>query len=128
MGIDPGMYALPYRLLLEREPEQNISHKEMPTWEAHCSFVRSRPYLAWYWFESADGQPAGCVYLSKQREIGVGVLKAHRGQGLAKEAITELMRLHPGRFLANINPHNSQSARLFHSMGFKLLQVTYEHA
>lgn len=121
-------WELPFQLLKEREPHQNISHREMPTWEQHCAFVRSKPYLAWYWFTSPAEFPAGCVYLSKQREIGVGVLKAHRGQGLAREAIRELMRLDPGPFIANFNPANVPSIRLFHSLGFtRPVQVTYAH-
>lgn len=124
---ESGRWELPFQLLQEREPEQNISHKEMPTWEQHCAYIRSRPHAAWYWFTSPGDIPAGCVYLSKQREIGIGVLKAHRGQGLARQAITELMRLHPGRFLANVNPANEPSLALFRSLGFAgPIQVTLE--
>lgn len=121
-------WEIPFRLLQEREPHQNISHREMPTWEQHCAFMRSRPYIAWYWFTSPAEFDAGCVYLSKQREIGVGVLKAHRGQRLAGEAIRELMLLHPGTFIANFNPANAPSLKLFHSLGFtRPVQVTYAH-
>jgi RimJ/RimL family protein N-acetyltransferase len=121
------LWVIPYQLLDEREPKQNISHREMPTWQQHCNYIGSRPHAAWYWFTSPGDIPAGCVYLSKQREIGIGVLKAHRGQGLGKQAVQELMCMHPGRVLANINPANTQSARLFHSIGFKLIQVTYSN-
>jgi RimJ/RimL family protein N-acetyltransferase len=123
----PAMWTLPFQLLKEREPHQNISHKEMPTWQQHCAFMRSRPHTAWYWFTSPVDFEAGCVYLSKQREIGVGVLKAHRGQGLGRQAVQELMRLHPGPFLANINPMNQNSVGLFRSLGFNLLQETYSY-
>jgi RimJ/RimL family protein N-acetyltransferase len=115
---EPYEWELPFQLLKEREPHQNISHRRVPTWQEHCTFIRSRPYEAWYWFTSPAGFAAGCVYLSKQREIGIGVLKAHRGQGLASQAIQELMRLHPGRFLANINPANEASIALFRKLGF----------
>ena len=74
---DPSMWWLPHQLLAEREPHENISHREVPTWADHCAFMQSRPHAAWYWFAS-EGEPAGCVYLSRQREIGVGVLKKHR--------------------------------------------------
>lgn len=115
-----------YSLLKERQPHQNISHKRMPTWDEHLAFIDSRPYLHWYAIH-AYGMLAGAVYLSKQREIGVGVLKAHRGQGLGRAAVVELMRLHPGRFLANINPANEESAKLFKSLGFNIIQHTYAH-
>jgi RimJ/RimL family protein N-acetyltransferase len=123
----PEDLDLTFRLLAEREPHQSISHKKMPTWDEHCAFFRSNPYLAWYRFAAADGSQAGCVYLTRQREIGIGVLKAHRGQGLAKESIRELIKRHPGKFLANINPENLTSIWLFTEMGFKRVpQETYD--
>lgn len=122
---DAAAVGLLFELLREREPHQNISHKRMPTWGEHCAFVMSRPYESWYYFTSLGGFMAGAVYLSKQREIGVGVLKAHRGQGLGRAAVVELMRLHPGRFLANVAPGNEASAKLFKSLGFNIIQHTY---
>lgn len=116
-----------YNLLQEREPHQNISHRRMPAWHEHVAFFKSRPYLHWYVFHAEDDKPAGAVYLSKQREIGVGVLKAYRGQGLGRAAVQEIIRLHPGRFLANINPANEASAKLFKSLGFNIIQHTYSH-
>jgi RimJ/RimL family protein N-acetyltransferase len=98
----------------------------MPSWEMHCNFVASRPYEAWYLIEH-DGAMRGAVYLTKHREIGIGVLRPQRGQGLGREAVQEIMRLHPGRVLANINPMNSTSVSLFKSLGFNLLQETYSH-
>jgi RimJ/RimL family protein N-acetyltransferase len=115
-----------YVLLGEREPEQSISHKEMPEWDEHVAFVQSRPYKAWY-VVTDDGVPVGATYLSKQNEIGIAIFKAHRGKGYAKEAIQELMKHHDGPFLANINPNNWVSRCLFESLGFKFIQVTYSH-
>lgn len=121
------LWTLPLMLLQEREPHQNISHKSMPTWDQHCSYIRSRPHAAWYYFHGMDGYLAGCVYLSRQREIGIGVLRGQRGHGLGRRAVQELMRLHPGRLLANINPANEASIKLFKSLGFGLIQHTYAH-
>lgn len=123
----PKLWSIPYLLLEEREPHQNISHRAMPTYAEHCAFMLSQPYLAWYLIQDRRRNNTGCVYLSKQREIGVGVLKEYRGQGLGKEAIAELMRLHPGKFYANVAPGNHTSHLLFESIGFTPLQVTYTH-
>lgn len=116
-----------WRLLAEREPHQNISHRGMPAWEEHCAFVLRRPYVAWYLAE-ADGYVRGAVYLTKQREIGIGIFKGQRGHGYAVDAISELMRLHPGRFLANVNPSNAASIALFRKLGFgpQPIQHTFE--
>lgn len=126
----PERWGLALTLLAERQAHENISHHTMPGWAEHCAFVRSRPYPHWYWFETARGNPAGCVYLTRAREIGVGVLMEHRQQGLAEEAVAAIMQLHPGgRFLANINPANGASLALFHKLGFDgPVQVTLEKA
>ena len=129
VGIYTDLHAalpLLYRLLEEREPHQNISHKRMPTWREHEDFVMSVPYAAWYL--CVEDEPVGAVYLSKQREVGIGILRQFQGRGHAEAAVTELMRLHPrGRFLANINPANEASIALFRKLGFGgPIQVTLE--
>jgi RimJ/RimL family protein N-acetyltransferase len=113
-----------FKLLKEREPHQSISHRKMPDWEQHCEFVDSRPYPFWYLIE-VDDTYLGAVYLTGNREIGIAVLKKHRGKGYAKQAIAQLRRVHPGQVLANINPNNKESRRMFEKLGFSLLQVTY---
>jgi RimJ/RimL family protein N-acetyltransferase len=114
-----------YNLLFERTKEQSISHKAMPSYEEHLRFIASKPYLAWYVI-AANGVMVGAVYLSKQREIGISIFKQWQGQGFAWDAVTELMRRHPGRFLANINPANAASIGLFTNLDFKHIQNTYE--
>ncbi len=32
----------------ERSADVNISHREMPSWDAHLEFIRRKPYTAWY--------------------------------------------------------------------------------
>lgn len=114
-----------YDLLSERERSESISHKSMPTIGKHKEFVASNPYLAWYLIEVFD-DIVGAVYLTRQRELGVGILKAHRGAGFAEEALKVIMHKHPGKFLANINPANTKSIKLFGKLGFGLIQHTYE--
>ena len=65
-----------YLLLKERDPRANISHKSMPTYSEHTKFVKSKPYNAWYvvYFGS---KKAGSIYLSKQNEIGIFLLKKY---------------------------------------------------
>lgn len=121
----PDRLQILYELLKEREDHVNISHKAMPTWDEHAKFVASNPYKAWYFVE-ANGIKGAC-YLSKQNEIGVFVFKDHRGFGYGKKAILAIIRKHgPGQYLANINPENKHSIELFSSLGFNLIQHTYE--
>lgn len=132
-----GAADLLYQLLSEREPHQNISHRAMPSMEEHLAFIASRPYAAWYIVEAVTDcvddvalitEDVGAVYLTHAREIGVGILKRWRRQGYAAHAVRALMKRHPGRFLANINPTNEPSIALFHKLGFgpQPIQHTYE--
>lgn len=119
--------ALLYRLLEERSAEVNISHRTMPSWRRHLAFIRARPYRAWYLIRVGETF-VGAVYLSKQNEIGVFILRACQGRGYGPEAIRLVMARHRGvkRFLANINPRNRRSIELFTDLGFRHVQNTYE--
>ena len=121
----PDARRLLYKLLGEREPHQCISHKRMPTLEAHVKFVDSQPYAEWYVIEVHEVQ-VGAIYLTHDNEIGIGILQAHRGKGYANEAILRLKQEHFGeRLLANVAPGNAESAALFKNLGFKCIQHTY---
>lgn len=121
--------AVLYQLLLEREPEVNISHKVIPTFEQHLEYVKLNPYLAWYIIEGAHDKQVGAVYLTRQREIGVFVLKAHRRIGYGEFAVKEIMTRWKGEpFLANIAPNNKASIAFFAGLGAKKIQETYELA
>ncbi len=115
-----------YELLKERAPHVNISHRTMPTMEEHKAFVESTPYAAWYLIQ-VDDDYVGSIYLSRNDEIGVFIFAKYRGKGHGPGAIKMIMELHKrGRYLANINPANSESIRMFRRLGFKKLQLTYE--
>lgn len=127
--------ALLWQLLEEREPHQNISHRQMPTADEHHAFMASRPYAAWYMIEAVVDvidavavitENVGAVYLTRNREIGVGILKQYRGSGYGAHAVRAVMARHPGHFLANINPNNEASLTLFRKLGFAgPIQVTF---
>jgi RimJ/RimL family protein N-acetyltransferase len=118
-----------FTLLQERTPAQSISHKAMPTFEQHVSFVMSRPYDDnWYLVHIEGVGAVGCVYLTPQREIGVSILRKHQGQGYGTRAVQELMDAFHGRqFLANINPANAASIAMFARLGFNHIQNTYAY-
>jgi len=121
-------------LLKERKPEQSISHKKMPTLRRHIDFIASRPYRAWLiiWKrrDAVTDVPAGAIYLTHANEIGIAIFREHQKQGIAPTAIRMLMALplaSSQRYLANINPQNEPSVRMFERLGFTLshTQLTY---
>jgi len=115
-----------YDLLKQRDSNVSISHKKMPTYEQHVKFVMSKPYSKWYIIQK-DDQSIGSIYLSKQNEIGIFLIKTMRGKKIGQMALEMIMQKHPKqRFLANINPMNKKSIDFFTQNHFKLIQYTYE--
>jgi RimJ/RimL family protein N-acetyltransferase len=128
-----SVYRLPklaprllYKLLEERKPHVNISHRALPSWTRHRKFIARRPYSAWYLIKWRKDY-VGAIYLTSMNEIGIAVLKRWRKRGVGPAAINLLMRRHGRRrYLANINPRNKESIRLFRRIGFRVIQQTYE--
>lgn len=115
-----------YYLLGERTPEENISHKEMPSWQRHLSFIKAKSYKEWYLIQNMSAQTLGTVYITTQNEIGISIFKIHRNKGWASAAICAILKNNPNQsFIANINPKNEKSKRLFKKFGFHHIQDTY---
>lgn len=141
-GATLGAIEFLYRLIEQRmtEPEVNIS-ATMPTPEQHRQFVHRRPYRYWYLLEvdcPASGAGwIGYVSATQRNEIGVVLMKEHRGQGLGERAVRALMAKHEalpavpserrGAWIANVAPGNEHSKYLFEKkLGGRLIQFTYE--
>lgn len=150
-GIRAGALEFLYRLMEERstEPELNISHRAMPTFEQHRAFWTRRPYRFAYLIEAVDFQPThqgmpggphhpwiGYVSATPRNEIGIVLLKEWRGHGFGPHAVRALVAKHRpnppipsevnGHWLANINPANARSIGMFTALGFREIQRTYE--
>ncbi|OLC93033.1 MAG: N-acetyltransferase [Thaumarchaeota archaeon 13_1_40CM_3_38_6] len=115
-----------YKLLKQRDPNANISHKVMPSYDEHVKFVTSKPYSKWYVMHYKK-QKIGSIYLTKQNEIGIFILNGMRGKGAGEEALRLLIKLNPrDRYLANVSPKNKKSIQFFKKNGFNIIQHTYE--
>lgn len=133
-GVD-ALYTIMKSRSSEADPHVNISHRGLPPFRQHAAFVRSKPYRSWY-LVKVDGLVAGSVNVTKLNEVGIVLLPDYRGKGIGKQALKMLLaRTRPlhavpghrtGRFIANINPKNERSIRLFTGLGFTLKQHTYE--
>lgn len=112
------------------DPNTNISHVRLPSFDAHQEFFYrghngEPPYRAWYFVVNEDDVVVGSIYLTRAREIGVYIDCEYRAHGYGTEAISMLMKKWPGRFIANINPLNQRSIDLFERFGFVHIQNTY---
>ena len=119
-------YVFLHNLLAQRNSIVNISHKRMPTWEEHVKFVKSKPYSKWYIIYNKD-EKIGSIYLSKQSEIGIHLLKKYEKESIHLESIKKLMLLNSKiKFRANVSPKNKNYIMLFEKLGFEMVQHTYE--
>lgn len=107
-----------YNILLERTPEESISHKTMPLYSAHEKFMASKPYKEWFMIHEGS-HIKGAIYISKQDEIGLFIYKEHRGNNVGSKALRTLLDEYPNIvFRANINPSNYKSINFFKKFGF----------
>ena len=115
-----------FDLLKNRDPIANISHKKMPSYNQHTQFVKSKPYSKWY-IILKEKEKVGSIYLSKNNEIGLSILKSEKTKTIQKLALNELIKKNPRkRFLVNINPKNKNLISFFKKNDFKLIQYTFE--
>ncbi len=144
-----------YEICKERAEENSVNISfSLPTFEDHLAFVSRNPYHVWYivkvdafavtddtgeWKNYVDDSyPIGYVSITDRNEIGIVLLKKYRGKGYGTQAIRKLITMHQplpaissvrkGVFIANINPKNVASMRLFEKLGFKHIQNTCELA
>ena len=111
---------------MERSPRENISHKKMPTYNEHLSFVSAKPYSKWYVIFYGINK-AGSIYLTSQNEIGIFIKKSFQNKQIGNIALRKLIQKNPKkRYLANVNPKNKKSIHFFKNSGFKLIQYTFE--
>ena len=124
--ISKSDYRFLYDLLMERDTRANISHKKMPTYNQHVSFVSAKPYSKWYVILYGASK-AGSIYLTSQNEIGIFIKKSFQNKQIGSIVLHKLIQKNPKkRYLANVNPKNKKSISFFKKNGFKLIQYTFE--
>ena len=124
--VSKSDYRFLYDLLMERDTRVNISHKKMPTYNQHVSFVSAKPYSKWYVILYRVNK-VGSIYLTSQNEIGIFIKKSFQNKQIGDIALRKLIQKNPKkRYLANVNPKNKKSIRFFKNNGFKLIQYTFE--
>ena len=115
-----------YDLLKNKDPNANISHKKMPSYDEHVKFVMSKPYTNWYIIEY-EKKKVGAIYLSKQDEIGISVNNDYEYDQIVKPALKLLMKLNQRkRYLANTSPKDVRSQEFLLKNGFTGLEYVYE--
>ena len=124
--VSKSDYRFLYNLLIERDTRANISHKKIPSYNQHVSFVSAKPYSKWYVILYGASK-AGSIYLTSQNEIGIFIKKSFQNKQIENIVLHKLIQKNPKkRYLANVNTQNKKSMRFFKNNGFKLIQYTFE--
>ena len=124
--VSKSDYRFLYNLLIERDTRANISHKKIPSYNQHVSFVSAKPYSKWYVILYGASK-AGSIYLTSQNEIGIFIKKSFQNKQIGNIVLHKLIQKNPKkRYLANVNTQNKKSMRFFKNNGFKLIQYTFE--
>lgn len=115
-----------YKLLKNKDPSTNISHKKMPSYDEHIEFVMSKPYTNWYIIEY-DKKNVGSIYLSKQDEIGISIDNDYEYNKIVRPTLKLLVKLNPRkRYLVNVSPDDIRSQKFLLKNGFTGLEYVYE--
>ena len=120
-------FSFLYKLLKGRNPKENISHKEIPSYKQHVKFVKSKPYQKWYIIEK-NRKKIGAIYFSKQNEIGIHFLPKTSSESIRQTAMQKLIKKNPGKkYFTNVNPKNLDQIKFLKKNGFSLVQNTLEY-
>ena len=133
---DPNYVGFLYGMLMMREPHMNISHRSMPLYVDHWTYIKESTHWWWLisppWFGKDCALPwIGNCYLTRRGEVGIFLMAEYRGQGFGKNVLAQLedwwAREGNGQpILANIAKANDYSQAWFEKRGYGLLQRTFE--
>lgn len=133
--VNPNDYShlgFLYGVLIRRmeEPDKNISHKKVPSWDKHVEFIRSKPYRAH--LLASDGSVfIGVCYVSNDRDVGIYLSPEHRRHGYGSFMLRETMERYrrfydDQKLYANISPCNTDSLEFFRAHGFTVKSMSRE--
>ncbi len=124
--------AVMYDLLGKRHAHQNISHAELPSRDAHRTFVGNHPYRHWFLVLLEDAA-IGTVYLTNDNVLGIFIEDDHLAYlgPVIRYVATRFDPLPPipsqrnGAFTINLAPENARYASVVEAIGGVLIQQTY---
>ena len=120
-----------YDLLCKRN--NFISHRSMPLFEDHETFVKSEPYRIWYLVYS-DKEAIGSFYISNQNSIGINIENHQKIELIDKiiKYIEEtylpmplIKSIRTDKFHINVPPTNRFLINSLDQLSKKLIQITY---
>ena len=120
-----------YDLLASRK--HGISHRSMPSYAEHETFVRNHPYRAWFLIRDGE-HPIGTVYLQTDNSIGVHIAEERLADCLAPvldwvltsfEPLPAVKSVRAGGFSIHVAPDDKALIGALESRGLRVAQITY---
>ncbi len=109
-----------------------ISHRDLPDYAAHRTFVLKHPYRVWYLLGDG-GRLVGTLYVLSSNFIGISTLPGEEGH--VASALDQVIARHrplpaipsvrAGHYGINVAPGNATLVAELERYGARLAQVTY---
>lgn len=109
-----------------------ISHKNMPTWEDHEKFVKSKPYFKWF-IILEDKIKIGSLYINHDNSIGLSLIEEKKLLIRNIISIIEnkfepqqaIKSSRPGKFFYNVNPNDEIFIKALKENGYQISQISF---
>ena len=121
-----------YRLLSLRSKKKSISHKNLPEFNLHKSFVLSKPYRYWFIIEEKQNY-IGSAYISRFNNLGIHLIKPKKS--ILHDILIfllnnvspmkEIPSVRSKNFVINLSTKNKMYLEVVKRIGGKKLQETY---
>mgnify|MGYP004274376717 CR=1 FL=1 len=113
----------------------NISHKDLPSFKEHISFVKKNSYRKWYLITDNNKKIIGSTYITNTNSIGISIPKPTKI--LYKKVIKDILKNHSplesiksirsSHFLVNLSPHDEILREVLEELNFEHIQNTYAY-
>ena len=123
------------KLLFEllKKRTYKISHKELPSFEKHITFVNNHPYKVWYLVNHND-QTIGAFYIKADNSIGLNLLIQSE---IVIKSIINFIKMNylpenevsskvPPYFYINVPITNSELMEIFDKRKINRIQISYQ--
>ena len=124
-------YTELYDLLKKRI--HNISNVSIPSFEEHCRFASSNPYLYWYIVRNDNNKAIGDLYIMETNCVGVNLLNPTSGNMKAvieyvknsHEPLPPIKSVRTAQFHINVSHSHLEKIRSLEACACSKIQVTY---
>ena len=120
-----------YELLKARK--HSISHKEIPSFDEHSSFVENHPYYKWFIVEKQSSL-IGSIYIHNDNSIGIDILDQFeifipdvlKFLEQKYRPLPYIKSVRSKNFFLNLSPQNKELQDLLISLGYEISQISFE--